>query len=586
MAHRWFGSPKSIIFAPLLLALLFIIACGGSATAPPPPTSKPAAAPAATQPSGEAVTSAPVPTAQPAAASPELIGVAPGGKYGGVLQAYQNTQPEDWDPHPCGSGNCMSAISKMYNQLLKRNPLKPDEMIGDLAQSWEATEGGNAYIFRIHDGIQWWDGEPLTAEDVAFSIHRMIDPQARRPRSGFIRNYVEKAEVLDPTTVKVSLKFPAAAFFSYMGSDYMSIVPKHVIEAGVDINKFDNIVGSGPWKITDFRQGSDYEFVKNEDYFKEGLPYFDGIKVFIIPDPGRAIASFLAQQVLICGFPYCNFIPEEFEQLEQQGSDILKVWWEPPSIIGYLNLNVNHKPLDDPRVRRAIHLAIDRDELLEAGGGGRWTIGSVLHPSFSIGEEEIRQLPGFRKPKDEDIAEAQRLLAEAGYPGGQGFPPLTAIARTSVAFYADAGAIIKQQLKDALGIDTITIQVMESAAGMVAYREDQWDMSPLLNGLINTDPEDILMQAYTPNAAWNFSRWTDPKFDELFAKQTSEQDPAKRLEILRELERYLLTDANDHVVELWWQNHAWVVSNQIGGMVAAPPLTNCCMKLEHLWLER
>ncbi len=356
MARDLLKRSRARAFVAATLFLMFILACGASATATPQPTvaAVPTTAPAAT-----AAAATAVPQAQPtAAAAAPWVGIAPGGKRGGVVAAYAVGNPGVWDPHRSPSGASMEHISKLYNQVMQYNPIKPGEIIGDLAESWEATDGGNTWTFRIHDGIRWWDGTALTAEDLAFSINRMIEPDEPRPRSGIIRTYVETAESIDPTTVKVSLKFPAAAFFSYMASDYMKIVPKHIIEAGIEIYNFDNIVGSGPFRATEFKQGDVVRFVRNDDYFKTGLPYFDGIDAFIIVDNSRAIAAFLAGQVLLCTFPYCDFIQEEFDTLAEKGGDFLEIFPEDASIIGWANLNVQHAPLDDPRVRRAIYLAI------------------------------------------------------------------------------------------------------------------------------------------------------------------------------------------------------------------------------------
>lgn len=605
--------PSALSLLAIALLLGFIVACGASATATPEPdaTSPPTqvtAAPAATaattppqqaeatKPFGVEATRAPVaaptavPTPAPVAAGAAWTGVAEGGKHGGILPAYHVGNPGVWDPHRSPSGASMAAISKAYNQVLQWNPIKAGEIIGDLAETWEVQDEGNTYLFHIHEGVQWWDGETLDAEDVAFSINRMIEPEEPRPRSGIIRTYVESAEAIDPSTVQVSLKYPAAAFFSYMASDYMKIVSPHAIEAGLDINNFDNVMGSGPFRPVEFKQGDVVRYERNENYFKGELPYFDGIDNFIIVDNARAIAAFLAEQVHMCNFPYCDFILEEFLQLESDGVDILKIWWEAPSIIGWGNLNVNNPPLDNPNVRRAIYLAIDRQEIIDAVGGPlEHSIGSPFPPSYSRTEEEILQIPGFRKGADgqkdpADLEEARRLLAEAGFPNGEGFPKMDMVIRTVVAVYADMGAIIKQQLRDNLGIEDIELRLMESAAGLQAYRQGEWDMAAQFVGLINTDPEDILQQVYNEKGAWNWSRWSDPKYEELFARQSAEQDPAKRREALREMELFLY-ETPKHAIELFWKKHAWVVNNKIGGFEAAPELVNCCMKLEHLWYK-
>src|SRR6266540_5709110 len=170
--------------------------------------------------------------------------------HGGHATVLNYAYPEVWDPHIAGTLGAMAAISPLYNQVVEFNPLNPSEIIGDLAKSWEVMDDGLTYIFHLHEHVQWWDGKDLTAEDVAFSINRMIEPGKPRPRVGLLRPMTKSAEVIDRHTVRVHLNYPSPSFLEFLAVDYMKVVPKHVIEAGVDINVWENIVGSGPFKMT------------------------------------------------------------------------------------------------------------------------------------------------------------------------------------------------------------------------------------------------------------------------------------------------------------------------------------------------
>ena len=160
----------------------------------------------------------------------------------------------------------LAALSPLYNQVVEFNPHNPSEIIGDLATRWEVTEDGLTYTFYLHDHVKWWDGKDLTAEDVVFSLKRMIEPGKPRPRVGLLRP--TSRPLIDRLTVKVTLNFPAPAF-PLLAVDFMKIVPKHVVEAGVDINVWENIVGSGPFKIKSARRGDSVHHEKNP-YFKKG----------------------------------------------------------------------------------------------------------------------------------------------------------------------------------------------------------------------------------------------------------------------------------------------------------------------------
>ena len=207
--------------------------------------------------------------------------------------------PELWDPHMAGTLGPLAALSPLYNQVVEFNPHNPSEIIGDLATRWEVTEDGLTYTFYLHDHVKWWDGKDLTAEDVVFSLKRMIEPGKPRPRVGLLRPYIKTVDLIDRLTVKVTLNFPAPAFLPLLAVDFMKIVPKHVVEAGVDINVWgENIVGSGPFKFKSARRGDSVHHEKNL-YFKKGRPYLDALSIVIINDKGTAAAAIKAGRIQI-----------------------------------------------------------------------------------------------------------------------------------------------------------------------------------------------------------------------------------------------------------------------------------------------
>ena len=111
-----------------------------------------------------------------------------------------------------------------------------DEIVPDLAESWGISDDGLVFTFNLHDHVVWSDGEPFTASDASFSLERMVEEGKPRPRAGLIRQYYESSSIIDDHTIEVTLKFPAAAFLNVLGMEYVKILPKHVVEAGVDIN--------------------------------------------------------------------------------------------------------------------------------------------------------------------------------------------------------------------------------------------------------------------------------------------------------------------------------------------------------------
>ena len=416
MRYGRLGESRNRLLAAGLLFLVFLIACGASATATP---SQPAtAAPPAS------ATATPVPQVQATTAP-----VAPASaKRGGVVPMQKHAAPRRIDPHPSGSGIDMSEATLLYNGLVKYNDAgDPLEIIGDLATGWDISDDGLVYTFRIAGNVQWSDGVQLTSADVVFSLDRMVQEGETRPRAGALRTYYVSSEAVDPQTIDVHLKFPAAAFLPAMGMDYMKVVPKHVLEAGpdVDIGDVAPQVFSGPYELIRYRKGDVVEYDRNENYFKEGLPFLDGITKHIITDKGRTKAAFETGQVLMATVGFTGMNVQDYLNLQESAGDHLTVHFMKDFLAIGLMLNTTIPPYDDPLVRRALFLAVDRQAQVNAFGFGKGSIHGAL-PSwlwFGMPEEELLQVPGYRQTADggkdpRDIEEAKRLLTEAGFPNG------------------------------------------------------------------------------------------------------------------------------------------------------------------------
>jgi peptide/nickel transport system substrate-binding protein len=445
------------------------------------------------------------------------------GKSGGVLKLVTNADPDHWDLHQSCCNPGPGAARDLFNALVMYNPVKPDEIIGDLAQRWEVSPDGLSYTFHLHEAT-WWDGKPVTAEDVKFSLDRMLEKGKPRPRVGALRLYIERAEVVDPKTVRVHTKFATpAALLPWLAIDYAVIYPRHVLATGADFDDPKQIVGSGPFKFKSYQRGQGWELVKNPTYFKKGLPFLDGIRTFVIRDATRTIAAFQAGQVLMCSrISTCSLHVKDLLELERvmQGKGTL-YWQEPTNPTG-INLNFGRPPFNDPRVRRAVYLAIDRQELIRVAVLGRGTVGTPLFPNtwMSSPMDAVMTWPGFRQPKDADLTEAKRLLAEAGYPGG--------LKTTFLAYpvIESMAPMIKQHLKK-IGIE-VELKTVDVNTVLAAQAQGDYAITGIRHGPSVIDPDEVFQAMYLPGGPRNQLKWDDPRITAIFEKQIRETDQAKR----------------------------------------------------------
>lgn len=583
---------------PKLGAILLVIAvaCGSAATATPRPA--PPVAAAATPTPVPVATAAPIP--------------AGGAKFGGNIRMAAYADTKDWDPLGSSSLSSIQAYSQLYNQLVQFDTVDTVKVVCDLCSDWQVSNGGQTFTFNLRPNIKWQDGRDLTAEDVVFSMARYMDPEVSIGRSGLFRNYTKPLEengvwAVDNDTVEFNLSFASGAFIKFLALDYPKVLPKHLLERDIDLNQAENIIanssGSGPFMLTEYQRGNSYSVIKNPNYFKEGRPFFESIDHFIIVDTGTLIAQFKAGQLEMMNGGFSNLGPIEYLQLDADtmgsSNGHITAHELPGTFNVLLMVNLKKEPFNDVRVRKAIYLALDRQQLNDLLQDNT---AAVPCPMMNMGYsfEECATWPGLR-PKDTpggraDIAEAKRLMAEAGYPDGFS----TSYDARQVSNYPDVCTVVKQHLEDVLGI-TGDIQTHESAAGYALFgtaraadATGDWELACQGEGMTVLDADGLLGGVYLKGATRNYTDWETPFIREKFEAQKIEQDPDRRREILKEIEDYLVfTDLDDlskgyvdnPSTTLYWGKFFWLVHEDIRGF-NVPQTVQYGFKHEDLWLDR
>ena len=579
---------RTLLLTVTAVLLIVAVACGSSATATPR-----AAAPT----SAPSVGSTPVPTAMAATEAPPATGGD--AKYGGVARMSAYADTKDWDPKGSSSLSSIQAVSQLYNQIVQMDTTDTALVVCDLCDSWEVSNAGETFTFKIRDGIKWIDGSDLTAEDVLFSMRRYGDLDGPTGRSGLWRNYTQVANaggvnLIDDLTIEFNLQFASGAFIKFLAVDYVKVLPKSLLESGIDMNQaesiMDNKSGSGPFVLEEYQRGNFYKVSKNENYFKEGRPFFDGIDHFIITDTGTLIAQFKADQLDMSNGGFTNLSPTQAFELEADTNGAIRPVAVSPSADWGLMMNVKKEPFNDPRVREAIQLAIDYQQwnslVFDDTSGVGCPLMGLAH-TF----EECAQWPGLRA-KDtpggaEDLARAKQLMAEAGFPDGF----KTRYDVRQVGTYPDQCAVVKEQLKKVLGI-TGDITSYPSAAGYSFFgtsREEgsagDWELACQGEGQVVLDVDGIMGGVYLKGATRNYTDWSNPQVDAWFEQQKSEPDPAKRREINKEMETFLFTQQDNHWITLGWGILQWMIGEDIRGF-NAPETVQTHFKHEDLWLDR
>ena len=583
----------------LMLVLSAAVACGGAAE---PATPSPTKIAEVTVPDTPvpAVEAAPEATVAPTAIAMETsitkeFPLVPDWTAGSIFQStvlemVGRSVAGSWDLHACAClYSCQIPSSRRFNGLVEYDPVNPTAIIGDLASSWQVSEDGAEYTFGLHDAT-WHDGMPVTADDIVFSLNRIADPDAIRSRTGSLREMYQQgtAEAVDAKTVRVPLKFPAALFLTNLATDYMKMFPKHVVEglspAEVDLPSTFN-VGSGPWIVKDFQPNISLEYERNPNYFKPGRPYFEGMKTTWIRPIPRVLASIEIGQVQTVEAMSPSYQRTDGLQMTKDTNGRVVFVSGPKVSNQNFLMYQSQPPFDDPRVRRALYLGVDRQHIVDtlycAEDAGCWAVvGTFFPPGMVPSEnlEDIVKVPGYRVPKAPDIAEAKSLLAEAGY--ADGFAVDANV--TSSALNISQFEVISEQLRKDFNID-LTLKPVDSATYQVHMREGTYPFSQSPMSIIIADPSDVLNQMYLQNTNRNSDGWSDPRLDEIIQEQAVELDTEKRLALFDEAVEILRRGEGHRVSFLW---------REVGGFFdyrlknyTAPNTPQIIHKWDHIWWD-
>ena len=590
LRHSYKTMPIIAILAGLIL--MVALACSGdSATPTSEPTSPPPTSPAPTA----TATAVPEPTQvgdltwmqqymQSAGYKPEWGEP----QTGGILKTGMPLSMSSFLQH-AHKAFYMPMEWPINNNLVRFDPwVGLDSMVPDLAKSWSVSDGGRKITFQLEEGVKFHDNPniperlrnaELTCEDVSATIERIARPPETEPKlvTGRGRAQVDHiSSVSCPDgplgyTAVMNLDVPKLKTMPALASTFVPMLDKDYIEwlhsehpAGLDTatnETYGWLTGTGPMVPQEFIPDVSAKLRRNPTYFREGLPLLDGIDNFILKDPTTRFTALATGQINLYGHGSGSMLNGQVAQAQRDFPDQIQINAGKYSLGYGAQFNSGRFPFDDVRVRKAMHLAVDRDDWLdfnEAGIYNRTAISSELmvNGPWGFTEEEIRTWPGFRQPKDQDIAEANRLLDQVFGAGN----------RFSASCYSSGRGIrdetclfIKDQMKRHLDID-VNVEPLESAVASQRSASCNWDISGTsLGSVVTGDADDHFFAKYHREHAQSGVlcqlAGVDPvlqaQIEEDIEAQSVELDPVKRREMTRALDFLLANEVHNYSMYGW-----------------------------------
>ncbi len=462
----------------------------------------------------------------------------PSGKYGGVLHAVTRENPPSLSPHEEVTISVAWLVQPLYSNLVLYDPFRQLEdsahLIGELAESWAWSDAGKRLTFKLRRGVRWHDGKPFSAADVKHTLNLARGVSELRlklnPRKVWwvnVRDVVTSGDY----EVSVVLSRPQPALLAFLASSWAAIYPAHVDPQVLRTRA----VGTGPFRLKEYTPDERLVLEKNPDYFVKGRPYLDGITYAMIRVRAARMAALMAGQVDVT-FPNDGSAGVREDVLAAVPSMV--VYEVATGVSENVLVNRTKPPFDNPKIALAVSLALDRPSLVQSVHRGAGILGGANTPApygqWGLAADELARLPGYGDGAG-NKAQARKLLAEAGY--GPGNPLRVTMGTRAVENYVDMAVWVMDQLRQ-VGIEA-TLEQTESATWIPKLMRRDYQIGSNLTGVAVDDPDASFYEGYVCGSPRNYTGYCNPAVDELIERQSRELDRAKRLDLVREIDRHL-----------------------------------------------
>ena len=483
-------------------------------------------------------------------------------------------EPDRMDPTMNDYSSGSYAIQNLFRGLYKFSP--EGEIVPAMAESYDLSEDGVVYTFHLREGLKWSDGSPLTAADFEYSWKRVLNPDLASETAYSMYNIIKNGseyfldktataddvgvKAIDDLTLEVTLKYPAPYFVSMTCSSAYFPVKKEVVESDPNWEWNDKVfVSNGPFMVKEMRRDDTFIFAKNPNYYDAANVKIDEVDYVFLNAAETARLAFNNGEVDIA----VSVNADAMKEHESDGTLLVT------PRIGYrwYEFRTDHKPFDDPRVRQALAMALNREVLIKAvmQSTERPLLGFVPHAFPDIIEPDKSWREANGDTFAEDLDKAKALLAEAGYPNGEGFPSFRLVQETSATLEKVAEAMAqmwKQYLNITAEIVTVEGGVFWADPGG-SRKEGEFEIAYMGYTGDYLDPTSILFTFRNEHNNNSVTMWDNEEYNNLMQSLSEGVTGAAREELLRKAESILTAEMP--VIPIYSYTSMALVSEKVGG---------------------
>ncbi len=481
-----------------------------------------------------------------------------------------SNEPDGIDPTVTNNSFAQYILANCFEGLVTYDAT--GSIVGGAAETWDISDDGLVYTFHLRDGLKWSDGSDLTAEDFVYSLQRVLTPATTAQYVSMVTGYVKNAQefydgtatadelgvkAVDAQTLEITLIQPTSFFIDLVSMWCYDPVQKATIEANGDrwTAAADTYICNGPFKMTQLKMGEGYVLEKNENYWDAANVSLEKLTFRFILDSATALTAYESGEV-----DGIRSIPTaDYARLKAAGAGIQTV---PNYGTVYYNINCAKAPYDNVLVRKALNLAIDRQALIDNVVQLNATPAySFLAPGYSVGGMDITKgRETFDLSATANVEAAQKALADAGYPGGEGFPTLR------LSYYSDDTVkkvveAMAEMLKNNLGID-VEISSNDWAIYYESVQSGNYEVGAMGWSADYLNPMSFLPLFKTGDST-NTAFYSNPDYDKLVDKVMTTTDPDAAAELT--LQADALASKEYCCLPLYYKTNDFLMKDYVSG---------------------
>ena len=508
-------------------------------------------------------------------------------KQGGTLRISHRDNPPSASIHEEATISVNQPFMAVFNNLVFFDPKEkinsPDKIVPDLAESWSWNPELTKLTFKLRQGVKWHDGKPFSAKDVKCTWDALIgkgDEKAdiirKNPRKVWYDN-LKEVTVGSDTEVTFTLGRPQPSFLSMLAAGYSPVYSCHV--PGRDMRS--KPIGTGPFKVADFKRNEAIKLVRNPDYWKKGRPYLDVIDWKIVPNRSTRMLGFEAGEFDMTFDSDVTF--PLLKDIKAQKPDAV-CESRPTNVSSNILINRDAPPFDKPELRKALVMALDNKVFADILSQGNDLDGAAMLPPpagvWGMPKDMLATIPGHATDVEKSRAEARKIMEGLGY--NKDNPLKVKVSTRNIAIYRDPAVLLIDQLKQ-IYIEG-ELEPIDTTVWYTKIQGKKYTLGMNLTGVGVDDPDVNFYENFFSKSDRNYTAYNNPEVDKMIDQQSAEQDREKRKKLVWEIEKKLAEDGARPIIGYNVANTCW--DPKVKGVILQHNSIYNGWRFEDVWLDK